>query len=296
MAEPWQEAFLDEHRLPAAYLATAARYFDPLVERLRRAYAAAPGSLRVALNGSQGSGKSTLCAYLRVALAERHGLQCLDISLDDFYLTRVERESLATRVHPLLRTRGVPGTHDVTLLRDTLDALQRGDSGDVAVPRFDKANDDRAPIESWTHVAAPVPVVLLEGWCLGARAVADAELAAPLNDLERDEDPDGTWRRYVNRCLREVYEPLYDTFDLWLMLAAPGFEQVLAWRTEQEDKLRAATGGQGTALMSDAGLRRFVAHFERLTRQCLATLPDRADVLLCLDAQRRIIAARGVED
>jgi D-glycerate 3-kinase len=296
MAEHWQKTFLDEHRLPSAYLATAARYFDPLVERLRRAHAAAPGSLCVALNGSQGSGKSTLCAYLRVALAERHGLQCLDISLDDFYLTRAERESLAARVHPLLRTRGVPGTHDVKLLRDTLDALQRRHGTDVAVPRFDKANDDRAPRASWTQVTAPVAVVLLEGWCLGARAVSDSALAEPLNDLERDEDPHGTWRRYINRCLRETYEPLYDEFDLWLMLAAPGFEQVLAWRTEQEDKLRAATGGQGTALMSDVELRRFVAHFERLTRQCLAGLPDRVDVLLRLDARRRIIAARGLED
>jgi len=219
MAEPWQEAFLDEHRLPLAYLDTAARYFDPLVERLRKAQAAAAGSLCVALNGSQGSGKSTLSAYLRVALAERHGLSCLDLSLDDFYLTRAERESLAARVHPLLRTRGVPGTHDVRLLRDTLDALLRSESAEVAVPRFDKADDDRAPRVAWTRVAAPVAVVLLEGWCLGARAVTDAALREPLNDLERDEDRDGTWRRYANTCLREHYEPLYDMFDLWLMLA-----------------------------------------------------------------------------
>ena len=295
MAEPWQEEFLDEQRLPSAYLDTAARFFDPLVERLRRAHANAPGTLSVALNGSQGSGKSTLCAYLRAALAERHSLSCLDLSLDDFYLTRAERESLGARVHPLLQTRGVPGTHDVALLHDMLAALRCSDSGVVAVPRFDKANDDRAPQAAWTHVEAPVAVVLLEGWCLGARAVEGAALREPLNDLERNEDPQGIWRRYVNRSLREVYEPLYDDFDLWLMLAAPGFEQVLAWRRQQEDKLRAATGGQGAALMSDAELGRFVAHFERLTRQCLAALPDRVDVLLRLDARRRIIATRGLE-
>ena len=296
MAEPWQEEFLDEQRLPFTYLDTAARYFDPLVERLRGAHAAARAPLCVALNGSQGSGKSTLCAYLRAALAERHGLRCLDLSLDDFYLTRIEREKLAAHVHPLLRTRGVPGTHAVTLLRDTLDALRRSDLGSVAVPRFDKANDDRAPREVWTQVAAPVAVVLLEGWCLGARAVEDAALREPLNDLERDEDPDGSWRRFVNGSLRDAYEPLYEDFDLWLMLAAPGFEQVLAWRKEQEDKLRAATGGQGAALMSDTELERFVAHFERLTRQCLVTLPDSVDVLLRLDTHRRIVAVRGLED
>lgn len=296
MAEPWQKAFLEEHRLPAAYLDTAGRYFDPLVERLRRASAAASGSLRVALNGSQGSGKSTLCAYLRAALEKRHGLPCVDLSLDDFYLTRAEREVLAARVHPLLRTRGVPGTHDVTLLRHTLKALAGSDRGDVAVPRFDKACDDRAPHDAWTRVPGPTAVVLLEGWCLGARAVADAELVAPLNDLERDEDPEAIWRRYANQCLREEYEPLYDDFDLWLMLVAPGFEQVLAWRTEQENKLRAATGGQGAGLMGDAELHRFVTLFERHTRQCLARLPETVDVLLRLDAQRHIIATRGLKD
>ena len=37
------------------------------------------------------------------------------LSLDDLYLPKAERLRLARDVHPLLATRGVPGTHDVAL-------------------------------------------------------------------------------------------------------------------------------------------------------------------------------------
>jgi len=288
----WRERFLTEQRLPQAYLRTAARFFDPLASFL--AQRAVPGSTCfVAVNGSQGSGKSTLCAYLREALGAEHGRSCIELSLDDFYLTRAERETLAADVHPLLRTRGVPGTHDIPLLMDTLDRLA-GPPGTVAVPRFSKAEDDRLPGARWTRIEAPVDVVLLEGWCLGARGVDEETLRTPINALERAEDPDGRWRRFVNDSLRTAYEPLYERFDPWIMLAAPGFDAVLRWRREQEHKLRRAVAGQGSALMTDADLERFVAHFERCTRQCLAELPPRCDVVLSLDSQRQIVAATGL--
>jgi D-glycerate 3-kinase len=194
-------------------------------------------------------------------------------------------------VHPLLRTRGVPGTHDIPLLVRTLDALIV--AGSAAIPRFSKATDDRVPAEDWEVVAAPVDVVLLEGWCLGAHSEAEETLVVPVNDLEREEDPDARWRRFINECLRRDYEPLYDRFSLWLMLAAPGFEQVLRWRTEQEAKLRERVDGEGSGLMDEAALRRFVAHFERHTRQCLRQLPGHVDVLFTLDAERRITASRA---
>lgn len=291
---PWQRRFLDRQRLPDSYLATAGDWFDPLAALLARR-ASRGRSLNVALNGSQGSGKSTLCAYLCTALAERHGLSAVALSLDDFYLTRDERLALAARVHPLLATRGVPGTHDVALLRRTLRALATPAPAPVAVPRFDKSIDDRAPRECWPGIAAPVDVILLEGWCLGAHGEEPAALAAPLNALERDEDLQQRWRGYSDAQLREHYEPLYAEFDLWVMLAAPGFEQVLRWRTEQEDKLRDAVDGRGEGLMDAVALRRFVSHFERYTRQCLRDLPSKVDVLLQLDEDRHIIGARGLE-
>lgn len=292
MGEVWRRRFLREQRLPASYLETAAHFFDPLAAHLAQRHDRQGGTLLVAVNGSQGSGKSTLCAYLAVALAMDHRKRAIALSLDDFYLTQRERIELAATVHPLLRTRGVPGTHDIPLLASTLDALAV--PGRVAVPRFRKDTDDRAPQSEWDIVAAPVDIVLLEGWCLGARSESAAALAVPVNDLERDEDGDGRWRAFINEALRRDYEPLYARFALWVMLAAPGFEAVLRWRTEQERKLREVVGGEGAGLMDPDALRHFVAHFERYTRQCLRDLPARVDALVQLDAHRNVVAAQGL--
>ncbi|WP_439107891.1 hypothetical protein [Congregibacter sp.] len=293
--KPWQRGFLDSHRLPDSYLSIAERFFEPLAGLIAAHRKQRGSTLRVALNGSQGSGKSTLGEYLCVCLAEEYGFSAVALSLDDFYLTRAERLVLADKVHPLLKTRGVPGTHDVTLLRDVLQALGQAAEEPVLVPRFDKSTDDRAPQEAWTRCNAPVDVIILEGWCLGARSELPDALAAPINTLEREEDPDSQWRNYSNQQLKDQYESLYDALDFWIMLAAPGFEQVLRWRAEQEQKLRDAVGGQGDGLMDDAALSRFVQHFERYTRQCLSDLPERADVLLRMDADRKIIGAKGLE-
>jgi D-glycerate 3-kinase len=294
----WLQAFLDREALPAAYARTAASYFDPLAARIAAlAKERAQACLLVGINGSQGSGKSTLGAYLAEALAQAHGLRAVSMSLDDFYLTRAEREQLGAARHPLLRTRGVPGTHDVGLLTETLACLaRRGDArGPLRLPRFDKASDDRAPASAWPVVTLPVDVVLLEGWCVGATAQAPEVLAEPVNALERDEDPDTAWRSYVNDCLATQYEPLWARIDFWVMLAAPSFEQVAAWRAEQERKLAARVDGRGAGLMDLATIERFIAYFERYTRQCLRELPARVDVLYSLDAQRRIEACRGLE-
>ena len=65
----------------------------------------------VAITGSQGSGKSTLAKILVRQLNDL-GKSAACVSLDDFYLPKQDRIELGRRVHPLLVTRGVPGTHD----------------------------------------------------------------------------------------------------------------------------------------------------------------------------------------
>ena len=240
----------------------------------------------VGLCGAQGSGKSTLAAVLR-RLLQAQGLAAVALSLDDFYLTQQQRTELARRVHPLLQTRGVPGTHDIALALEVIEALQR--PGEVALPSFDKALDDRHPPANWPHVRGPVQVILLEGWCLGATPQPTAALAQPVNALEENEDPDGAWRRYVNAALGGDYQRLYERFDHLVFLAAPGFEVVYRWRLEQETELRrlaALEGVDRSRMMSDEDLERFVNHFERLTRHMLAVMPARADVVIGLDSAR----------
>lgn len=284
----WQKGFLLEHRLPDAYLAHAQQWFNPLAERLAMHQDGANRPVLVALNGSQGSGKTTICDYLREFLLQQHSLRVLSLSLDDFYLTRAERNALGASVHPLLATRGVPGTHDMGLLRQVLTALLVDKPGTVKVPRFDKSVDDRVPLAAWDVIEGGVDIVLLEGWCLGARAQPEEELVAPVNALESMEDPQGEWRHYVNGVLSEEFEPLYELVDYWIMLGAPSFDCVYRWRLEQEQKLAQRHKGEG--IMSAAQVARFIQYYERITRHCLAQLPARVNDFYQLDESRQIVS------
>lgn len=244
------------------------------------------GLLVAGICGAQGSGKTTLAEALQRRFSES-GTPTAVLSLDDLYRTKAEREGLAASVHPLLRTRGVPGTHDVALGLATIAALERGEA--IALPRFDKAADDRAPRGEWPLAPAATRLLILEGWCLGARPQDEAALAEPVNALERDEDPHATWRCYANRALAGDYQRLFARIDLLALLAAPGFDSVFGWRRQQEDDLRARSGPDATGVMSDADLRRFIQHYERLTRHVLAEMPERADVVVRLAGDRSVV-------
>lgn len=239
------------------------------------------------LCGAQGSGKSTLAEGLQSRMAAR-GVRTAILSLDDLYLDGAARAALAIEVHPLLRTRGVPLTHDVARGIALIDGLRAGQP--VTLPRFDKARDepaaDTAPVDG-------IDLLIFEGWCVGALPQNEAALAEPINLLERESDPDGAWRRAVDAALGADYAELFGRIDRLVLLAAPGFEVVAGWRLEQEQALRRrieAAGGDSSGLMDAPAVARFVQHYERLTRHILQEMPARADLTLRLDEHRRLTA------
>jgi D-glycerate 3-kinase len=221
--------------------------------------AAAGRPLLIGLSGPQGSGKSTAAKALAAALPA--GAIAV-VGLDDVYLPRAARAALAANVHPLLATRGVPGTHDLPLLHATLDALLAG-TAPVALPQFSKGDDDRAALAEWPIVPPPSVAVLLEGWCVGA--VVPDLLACP-NALEREADADGRWRRHWATALAVDYARLWQRLDRLISFTAPDWDVVCGWRAEAEARQLAA--GQGG--MDSAGLARFMQHYERLGRALLA--------------------------
>jgi len=251
----------------------------------------------VGVCGAQGSGKSTLCTAVAAMLAERN-LQTAVLALDDLYLPKARRATMAAAIHPLFRTRGPPGTHDVGLGLSLLDALVRdGPPADVALPAFDKASDDRRPPDQWPHVKTPVDIVLFEGWCVGAQPQASAALAAPINALEATEDQAGRWRAGVEAALAGPYQALFSRLDRLILLKAPSFEQVYAWRAEQEAKLAAsldAAPDPHRRSMSPQDLRRFIMHYERLTRHILAEMPSRADLVVELGPGREVLGLHSL--
>jgi D-glycerate 3-kinase len=250
--------------------------------------------LIVGINGAQGSGKSTLCVLLETILNEGFGLRATSLSIDDLYCTRAERRVSGERIHPLLATRGVPGTHDVSLGMEILKRLSNKESGhNIAIPVFDKAADDRAPEEEWRKATPPFDLILFEGWCVGARPQDESLLASPVNTLEANEDCDGTWRSYVNKRLKSDYAELFDQLDLLIMLQVPDLECVFKWRSLQERKLALQQGETlATHILSQAELERFIMHYERLTSHMLSEMPEYSDIVLRLNSDHRIDGIR----
>jgi len=289
------EEFIRAHRLPDAFTATANRWYLPLAEWVESRLVANAGETFVlGINGAQGTGKSTLADLLHDYLTDKYQRRVALLSIDDIYLTRAERSVLAKNAHPLLRTRGVPGTHDVELGVAVINRLRElGSNESCRLPRFDKSQDDRCPEQNWPTVTGPVDLVIFEGWCVGSRAADPADLAEPVNELERLEDTDGDWRRYVNDKLSDEYAPLFSLLDGLLFLRAPSFAAVQRWRLEQEHNLKARTAG--AAVMDDAEVARFIQHYQRITENNLAALPALADGVIELGEDHQPVAVTGIE-
>lgn len=282
----WIADFLQDEALPEAYRLTISKVAEPLALQLQAMSAGRHEPLVAGVCGAQGSGKSTLCAVV-ARLLRRRGLRVALLSLDDLYLPRARRADLAAHIHPLFATRGPPGTHDIPQGLALLEALSR--PGPTRLPRFDKAKDDPVPPDLWPEIQGPVDLILLEGWCVGATPQSPEALLKPANQLEAEEDSDGVWRTQVNTALAGPYQILFGRIDHLTLLRAPSFEVVATWRTEQEVKLRRRrqATGQGPDRTMDADqIVAFIQLYERLTRHILATLHERADLVIELETDR----------
>jgi len=205
--------FISQHRLPDSFRKIIADHYSRiatwLVENRQQQ------TFLLGISGAQGTGKSTLADYLQLALQVEHDWRVAVLSIDDFYLTKVEREQLADDVHSLLRTRGVPGTHDLPMLTDCISKLRNLDATrSVRLPRFDKAVDDRADSSGWPVVTGSVDLIILEGWCVGSAPETGEALLQPINALEEQMDSTGDWRRYVNTQLKGPYADLFGQLDV----------------------------------------------------------------------------------
>ena len=283
------EEFIAAHRLPASFGKLIDEHYAPLAAWIMDTKRSGETFL-VGINGGQGTGKSTLAAYLKIALESGAGWRVAVLSIDDFYLTKAERSRLATDVHPLLQVRGVPGTHDVKLLADYLEKLRNLDrDSTLRVLSFDKARDDRADEADWPTVTGPVDLIVLEGWCVGSKPQADQELEKPINFLEENEDAAGVWRTYVNEQLKGRYAEIFVQLDALVFLKVPSFGAVHRWRLEQEEKLLVSKPKDPSGIMDGNQLARFISHYERITRNNMANLSQRADVVLVLDENHHCV-------
>ena len=287
---------MERRNLPDNFLQTIENSYMQVASQIANAQRSKKGTLLVSFNGAQGSGKSTITAFLKLILFEHFDLFTAEVSIDDFYLKRDQRKELSESVHPLFITRGVPGTHDVKLAVETIDCLKHcSENNPCKIPAFDKAIDDRLPVSDWPVIQQKVSIILFEGWCNHAPVQAAELLSDPINHLEREEDQQVIWREYANRQLENYHRLLFSQADMLIYLQVPSFEKVYEWRGLQEKKLafqKQQSPDLNLRVMDDQQLARFIQHYERITRSCLTALPGSADIVLELNAEHGIDAVK----
>ena len=89
------QRFLQQQQLPAQYLEAIDGWYRPLASEIARLRQQCQRPLVLGVQGAQGTGKSTLAELLAVLLGSEHNLSVACLSLDDFYLSRADRQRLA---------------------------------------------------------------------------------------------------------------------------------------------------------------------------------------------------------
>jgi D-glycerate 3-kinase len=283
---------LNELKLPLELTSDLEKFYIPICYHIIRQIQDSTNPRIIGICGSQGSGKTTFTELLRTTLETRFGLNVVSFSIDDFYLTKEERIHIGKTIHPLLITRGVPGTHDVSLAIKILRKLKRKSGKEnVTIPRYNKSIDDRFPETEWNIYSKIPDVILFEGWCVGAIPQTEAELDYPINDFEKELDTDKKYRNYVNTLLSTSYKKWFNMIGTLIMLKAPSFEKVFEWRWLQEEKLRRHSlenGLDASKIMSQEEIKHFISHFERLTKHMLNEMPSRADIVITINSDHRM--------
>ena len=234
------------------------------------------------LSGSQGSGKSTLGKLLKLVIEKYYKKKVMLISIDDYYLSKNERLKLSKKIHPLLLTRGVPGTHDIKRLKNHINQF-KNQNFPINTPSFNKLKDD---ISKKRKVIKNAQILLLEGWCCGSLPIANKYLFKNINNLEKTHDNNKNWRKYYNSQLRNEYQDVFSQFDKKIYIQAHSFKYVLKWRYAQEKSNASKSNNKN--FMNKVKLQEFIQHYEKLTKWMMLTMPNQADILIKINSNQKI--------
>jgi D-glycerate 3-kinase len=246
----------------------------------------------VGLAGGQGTGKTTISSLIKIILTKYFKLKVFKISIDDFYKTRKERISLSKRVHPMLLTRGVPGTHDINMMLSFFKKTKSKKFKRLKLPTFNKAIDDRFNKKYWYDLRNKPDVIIFEGWCVGAKSEKKNTLKKAINSIERAKDHKQIWRKFVNHQLKSKYKNLYSQLNCLIYLKVKNFSLLQKWRLKQERKLSLKSKKNlKLKIMNSEDVLDFMQTYQRITQNMFKNMPKYASIILNLNSYHQIKSA-----
>ena len=246
----------------------------------------------VGLAGGQGTGKTTISSLIKIILTKYFKLKVFRISIDDFYKTRKERTNLSKRVHPMLLTRGVPGTHDINMMLNFFRKAKSKNFKRIKLPTFNKAIDDRFSKKYWYDLRNKPDVIIFEGWCVGAKPEKNITLKKTINSMEKAKDQKQIWRKYVNQQLKSKYKNLYSQLNCLIYLKAKNFSLLQKWRLKQERKLWLNSKKKtNLKIMSKGDIINFMQTYQRITQNMFKNMSKYAPIILNLNSNHQIKSA-----
>ena len=263
------------------------KIYIPMSFWIEKKYQKKGKTLFLGLSGGQGSGKTTVTEILKIILKKFFKREIQVSSIDDFYKTLKERNHMSHKIHNLFKTRGVPGTHDINLLKKFLYNLKKIDLKKFKSPKFDKSIDDRFKKKYWNNIKRKPEIVILEGWCIGAKPQSNTLIKKPINILEKQEDKNLIWRKYVNEKLKREYKNLFAKIDHFIFIKIPNFKMVFKWRLLQEKKLRKKSNSN-KKIMNYKEIKRFIMFYQRITLQMVRDLSKSASVVMFMKKNHEI--------
>ena len=263
------------------------KFYIPMSFWIERKYKKKGKTLFLGVSGGQGSGKTTVTEILKIILKKFFKRQIHVNSIDDFYKTLEERNKMSNKIHSLFKTRGVPGTHDINLVKKFFNFIKKEKFRKIKLPKFEKARDDRLKKKYWYSVKKKPEIVILEGWCVGAKPQTNSLIRKPINILEKYEDRDLIWRKYVNAKLKKEYKNLFAMIDYFIFMKIPNFDMVIKWRFLQENKLKKKSHFKKKT-MSSHEIKLFIMFYQRITLQMIKDLSKSASVVMLLKKNHEI--------
>jgi len=263
------------------------KIYIPMSFWIEKKYREKGETLFLGLSGGQGSGKTTVAGILKIILKKFFKREIHVSSIDDFYKTLKDRNHMSYKIHNLFKTRGVPGTHDINLLKNFFYNLKKINLKKFKSPKFDKSTDDRFKKRYWNNIKKKPEIVILEGWCIGARPQSNALIKKPINILEKHEDKNFIWRTYVNERLKKEYKNLFVKIDHFIFIKIPNFKMVFKWRLLQEKKLRKKSYSN-KKIMNYKEIKRFIMFYQRITLQMIKDLSKSASVVMFMKKDHEI--------